>query len=211
TGSQGEPRAALSRIARGEHRNIVLRAGDTVIFSSRVIPGNETAIHNLYNQFIARGVNLVTADDAPIHVSDHPQRDELKQMYQWARPRIAVPVHGERRHLLEHVRLAHELQIPEAIAPNNGDLIRLAPGTVEVIDEVPAGRLYVDGGVIVPAGSGALKERLRLSEEGAVNVSPAVGGKKTGIVAGPNINVRGLAAEDEAGMEDAIEELQDAA
>ncbi|MFT3726694.1 MAG: ribonuclease J [Terricaulis sp.] len=211
TGSQGEPRAALSRIARGEHRNIVLRQGDTVIFSSRVIPGNETAIHNLYNQFIARGVALVTADDAPIHVSGHPARDELKQMYQWARPRIAVPVHGERRHLLEHVKLAHELQIPEAIAPNNGDLIRLAPGVAEVVDEVPAGRLYVDGGVIVPADSGALKDRLRIGEEGAVNVSIAVGGKKNSIVAGPNINVRGLAAEDVEALDDLIEELEDAA
>ncbi|HVV34944.1 MAG TPA: ribonuclease J [Vitreimonas sp.] len=211
TGSQGEPRAALSRIARGEHRNIVLREGDTVIFSSRVIPGNETAIHNLYNQFIERGVALVTADDAPIHVSGHPARDELKQMYHWARPRIAVPVHGERRHLLEHVKLALELQIPEAIAPSNGDLIRLAPGGPEVIDEVPAGRLYVDGGVIVPAESGALKERRRISEEGAVNVSIAVGGKKNGIVAGPNINVRGLAAEDEEALDELIEELEEAA
>lgn len=211
TGSQGEPRAALSRIARGEHRNIVLREGDTVIFSSRVIPGNETAIHNLYNQFIERGVALVTADDAPIHVSGHPARDELKQMYHWARPRIAVPVHGERRHLLEHVKLALELQIPEAIAPSNGDLIRLAPGAPEVIDEVPAGRLYVDGGVIVPAESGALKERRRISEEGAVNVSIAVGGKKNGIVAGPNINVRGLAAEDEEALDELIEELEEAA
>jgi ribonuclease J len=211
TGSQGEPRAALSRIARGEHRNIVLREGDTVIFSSRVIPGNETAIHNLYNQFIERGVALVTADDAPIHVSGHPARDELKQMYHWARPRIAVPVHGERRHLLEHVKLALELQIPEAIAPSNGDLIRLAPGGPEVIDEVPAGRLYVDGGVIVPAESGALKERRRISEEGAVNVSIAVGGKKNGIVAGPNVNVRGLAAEDEEALDELIEELEEAA
>jgi ribonuclease J len=211
TGSQGEPRAALSRIARGEHRNIALGAGDTVIFSSRVIPGNETAIHGLYNQFIARGVNLVTADDAPIHVSGHPARDELRQMYRWARPRIAVPVHGERRHLLEHVRLAHELQIPEAIAPNNGDLIRLAPGAATIIDEVPSGRLHVDGGVVVAAGAEALKERRRLGEEGAVNVAIAVGGKKNAIVAGPHINVRGLAAEDETALEDAIEELEAAA
>ena len=140
TGSQGEPRAALTRIARGEFRNVALHAGDTVIFSSRVIPGNETAIHGLYNAFLARGVELITADDAPVHVSGHPARDELRQMYQWARPRIAVPVHGERRHILEHARLAKELQVSETIAPNNGDLMRLAPGPAAVIDEVPSGR-----------------------------------------------------------------------
>ncbi|HRO03235.1 MAG TPA: ribonuclease J, partial [Terricaulis sp.] len=148
TGSQGEPRAALSRIARGDHRHVSLRAGDTVIFSSRVIPGNEMAIHALYNQFIERGVELITADDHFVHVSGHPARDELKQMYAWARPQIAVPVHGERRHILEHVELAKALQVPEAVAPNNGDLIRLAPGAPKVIDEVPAGRLFVDGGVM---------------------------------------------------------------
>ncbi|MCA8885942.1 MAG: ribonuclease J, partial [Hyphomonadaceae bacterium] len=129
TGSQGEARAALSRIARGEHRNVVLRHGDTVIFSSRVIPGNEMAIHQLYDQFLDRGVELITADNEHlIHVSGHPARDELKQMYAWARPRIAVPVHGEIRHIREHVKLAQSLQVPETVAPRNGDMIRLAPG-----------------------------------------------------------------------------------
>lgn len=117
TGSQGEARAALSRIARGEHRNVKLTTGDTVVFSSRVIPGNEAAIHALYNMFLERGVELITADDHPVHVSGHPARDELRQMYQWARPRIAVPVHGEQRHIREHVKLALELQVAEAIGP----------------------------------------------------------------------------------------------
>lgn len=212
TGSQGEPRAALSRIARGDHRNVTLREGDTVIFSSRVIPGNETAIHTLYNQFLERGVALITADDEHfIHVSGHPARDELKQMYAWARPRIAVPVHGERRHLLEHVKLAQELQVPEAIAPKNGDLIRLAPGPAAIIDEVPAGRLYVDGGVMIEAEDDALKDRKRLGEEGAINVTFAVGGKKNGIVAGPNISVRGLSMSDDEEFEIAIDDLERAA
>ncbi len=210
TGSQGEPRAALSRIARGDHRQISLREGDTVIFSSRVIPGNEIAIHNLYNQFIERGVSLITADDHPVHVSGHPARDELRQMYAWARPRIAVPVHGERRHLLEHVKLAQELQIPEAIAPNNGDLIRLAPGPVSVIDEVPAGRLYVDGGVIIEAEDDAVRDRKRLATEGAVNVSLALSAKH-GILAGPNVTVRGLAMSDDEEFDLALEELEQAA
>jgi ribonuclease J len=178
TGSQGEARAALSRIARGDHRNVVLRQGDTVIFSSRVIPGNEAAIHTLYDQFLARGVELITADDEHlIHVSGHPARDELKQMYAWARPRIAIPVHGEQRHIREHVKLALSLQVPEAIAPNNGDLIRLAPGPAAIIDEVPAGRLYVDGANLVPAEDDSLKDRRRLGAEGAVHVSLALGTK----------------------------------
>ncbi|WP_395647291.1 ribonuclease J [Terricaulis sp.] len=212
TGSQGEARAALSRIARNEHRNVTLKEGDTVIFSSRVIPGNEVAIHQLYNQFLEKGVALITADEEHfIHVSGHPARDELRQMYAWARPKIAVPVHGERRHLLEHVRLAQELQIPEAIAPNNGDMIRLAPGPAKVIDEVPAGRLYVDGGVMIEAEDEALRDRKRLGEEGAINVSFAIGGKKNGIVAGPNISVRGLSMADDEEFEIAIDDLERAA
>ncbi len=211
TGSQGEARAALSRIARGEFRNVSLHAGDTVIFSSRVIPGNETAIHGLYNAFLSRGVELITADDAPVHVSGHPARDELKQMYQWARPRIAVPVHGERRHILEHVKLAKELQVAEAIAPNNGDLIRLAPGPAALIDEVPSGRLYVDGGVMIEAEDDALRDRKRLGAEGAVNVSLVVGDKKSTILAGPNVSLRGLSMADEDRLEDALEELAGAA
>jgi ribonuclease J len=210
TGSQGEPRAALSRIARGDHRNVTLREGDTVIFSSRVIPGNEAAIHDLQNQFLERGVDLITADDHFIHVSGHPARDELKQMYQWARPRSAVPVHGEKRHIREHVKLALELQIPEAIAPSNGDLIRLAPGPVELIDEVPSGRLYVDGKTIVQAEDDALKDRRRLGAEGAVNVTFAVNAKHA-IVAGPNVTVRGLSMRDEEEFDLALEELQDIA
>ena len=211
TGSQGEPRAALSRIARGEHRNVVLRSGDTVIFSSRVIPGNEAAIHALYNQFLERGVQLITADDELVHVSGHPGRDELKQMYQWARPRIAVPVHGERRHLLEHVKLAQSLQVPEALAPNNGDLIRLAPGRAAIIDEVPSGRLFVDGNVIVAAEDDALRDRRRLGEEGAVSVTLALGERKNALLAGPNVSVRGLSAADETEMDAALDDLEAAA
>jgi ribonuclease J len=211
TGSQGEPRAALSRIARGEFRNVALHAGDTIIFSSRVIPGNEMAIHNLYNAFLARGIELITADDHPVHVSGHPARDELKQMYQWARPRIAVPVHGERRHILEHVKLAQELQVAEAIAPNNGDLIRLAPGRAALIDEVPSGRLYIDGGVMVEAEDEALRDRQRLAAEGAINISLVVGDKKSTILAGPNVSVRGLTMMDENKLDAAIEALAQAA
>lgn len=208
TGSQGEARAALSRIARGEHRHVVLKPGDTVIFSSRVIPGNEMAIHNLYNAFLERGVDLITADDEHlIHVSGHPARDELKQMYQWARPRIAIPVHGEKRHIREHVKLAQALQVPETIAPKNGDLIRLAPGPVALIDEVPSGRLFVDGSVIVETEDDAIRDRKRLAAEGAVNVAIAVSAKNA-IVAGPNVSVRGLTMPDDEDLELALEDLE---
>jgi ribonuclease J len=210
TGSQGEARAALSRIARGDHRHVSLKQGDTVIFSSRVIPGNEAAIHDLQNAFLEKGVELITADDHFVHVSGHPARDELRQMYQWARPHIAVPVHGEKRHIREHVKLAQELQVPEQIAPRNGDLIRLAPGPVALIDEVPSGRLYVDGNVIIEAEDDALKDRKRLGAEGAVHVSLAVSAKNA-IVAGPTINVRGLSMEDEEDFDIALEELEKSA
>jgi ribonuclease J len=154
---------------------------------------------------------VITSDDEYVHVSGHPARGELKQMYQWARPRIAVPVHGERRHLLEHAKLAQSLQVPEAIAPKNGDLIRLAPGPATVIDEVPAGRLYVDGVIILEAEDDALRDRRRLGAEGAISVALAVGEKKQGILSGPTVTVRGLAMTDEEDMEIALGELEDAA
>ncbi len=207
TGSQGEPRAALSRIARGEFRNVNLGPGDTVIFSSRVIPGNEAAIHGLQNQLLERGVELITADDHHIHVSGHPAREELRQMYRWARPRIAIPVHGEARHIREHVKLALELQVAEAIGPNNGDLIRLAPGPAAVIDEVPSGRLFVDGNVLIEAEDDALRDRRRLAAEGAINVSIAINAKHA-IVAGPNVVVRGLTMADDEEMNLALDEIE---
>jgi ribonuclease J len=211
TGSQGEARAALARIAGGSHRHIALSDGDTVIFSSRVIPGNETSIYALYNSFAEHGVEVITDREAHVHVSGHPARDELTQMYAWARPRIAVPVHGERRHILEHVKLALALQTPEAIAPRNGDLIRLAPGPVKVIDETPSGRLYVDGSTLIEADDEAIKERRRLGAEGMVTVGLAVSEKRHQIVGGPNIKVRGLSMLDEDDLEDAIEQLERAA
>jgi ribonuclease J len=207
TGSQGEARAALSRIATGEHRNVVLRQGDTVIFSSRVIPGNEIAIHSLYARFEERGVEIITADDAPVHVSGHPARDELRQMYRWARPRIAIPVHGEARHIREHVKLALEMQTPEALGPRNGDMIRLAPGPAAIIDEAPAGRLYVDGGVVITEDDEALRDRRRLAQEGAVHVTLAVSAKNA-IVSGPRASVRGLSMADEDDLEAALDDIE---
>jgi ribonuclease J len=211
TGSQGEPRAALSRIAAGEHRSVKIEQGDAVVFSSRVIPGNEVSIYALYNRFAERGVEVVTDREWPVHVSGHPSRVELEQMYKWARPKIAVPVHGERRHILEHVRLALEWQTPEALAPRNGDLIRLAPGPAEVIDEVPSGRLYVDGEIIIESDDEAMRERRKMGADGQVTVTMAVNAKKRAIMSGPDVRVKGLSGGDEAGMDMLLDELAEAA
>ncbi|MEO1014446.1 MAG: ribonuclease J [Pseudomonadota bacterium] len=171
TGSQGEPRAALSRIARDDHPDIAVNEGDTVIFSSKVIPGNEREIYNLQNALVDLGADIITEREAFIHVSGHPNQDELRQMYEWAKPRYAIPVHGEARHLERHAEFAKELGAEASISPRNGDLIRIAPGAVEVIDEVPAGRLYLDGRILTPEGDSALRERRKLSWAGAAFVS----------------------------------------
>jgi len=211
TGSQGEPRAALARIAEGNHPHIRMSDGDHVIFSSRVIPGNEIPIRNLQNKLADRGVRLYTERDHPgIHVSGHPCRDELAQMYAWARPRIAVPTHGERRHLLEHVAFARDLQVPEAVAPRNGDMVRLAPGRAEIIDEVPAGRLYVDGGVMTPENGEALRERRHAAYNGMLVVSVVLndGGR---ILAGPTVKAVGLPGDEEYSIEEAVYDLAEEA
>jgi ribonuclease J len=171
TGSQGERRAALSRIASGDHPNVQLGPGDTVIFSSRVIPGNERLIHQLQNDFAMRGVEIISAEDHDVHVSGHPARDELADMYSWLRPQIAVPVHGEERHLMEHVRLAKSLQIPEALHAPNGSMVRLAPGPATIFDEAPHGRLHLDGSILTQGDDGAMKERRALSFAGYVAVT----------------------------------------
>ncbi|PIC00406.1 ribonuclease J [Caulobacter sp. X] len=207
TGSQGEARAALSRIADGSHPHVKLGAGDHVIFSSRVIPGNEIPIRNLQNKLADRGVRLHTERDTPgIHVSGHPCREELRQMYQWVRPQIAVPTHGERRHLIEHAAFAKDLQIPQAVSPRNGDMVRLAPGKPEIIDEVPAGRLYVDGGVVTPENGEALRERRHAAFNGMLAVSIVLDGRNK-IVSGPQVRGIGLTGDDEYTLDDALDDL----
>ena len=211
TGSQGEPRAALSRIAGGNHPHVKFGAGDSVIFSSRQIPGNEVAIGAMQNALAENGVRILTERDHPgIHVSGHPAREELRQMYQWARPRIAVPTHGERRHLMEHVLLAKELQVPEAIAPHNGDMIRLAPGRAEIIDEVKAGRLYVDGGVLTPANGEALRERIHAGNNGVLIVTLALDGRGK-LVSDLDLRSVGLPDSKDKPLNDALDDLADAA
>jgi ribonuclease J len=211
TGSQGEPRAALSRIAEGTHQHVNLGQGDSCIFSSRVIPGNEVPIRNLQNKLADRGVRLYTERDHPgIHVSGHPCRDELAQMYAWARPTISVPTHGERRHLLEHAAFARDLQVPQQVAPRNGDMVRLAPGRATVIDEVPSGRIYVDAGILTPENGEALRERRHAAFNGVLAVSVVLDGRGK-IVSGPQVRALGLPGDADNPLEDALDDLADEA
>lgn len=191
TGSQGEPRAALSRVARGDHRAINLTTGDTVIFSSRVIPGNEAGIFELQNRLAERGVEIITERDRHIHVSGHPCRDELRQMYAWVKPRIAIPVHGERRHLVEHAAFAKSLQVPHALPGRNGDMIRITKDGASVVDEVKSGRLYMDGNLLSEAEGSGIRERRSMAFAGHVTVAMVIDGQG-GLVSGPDVRVLGL-------------------
>jgi ribonuclease J len=211
TGSQGEARAALSRIADGTHPHVNLGQGSHVIFSSRVIPGNEIAIRNLQNKLSDRGARLYTERDHPgIHVSGHPCRDELKQMYQWARPQIAIPTHGERRHLLEHCNLARDLQVPQTVALRNGDMVRLAPGRAEIIDETPSGRIYVDGGMLVPENGEALRERRHAASNGILHVSVVLDGRGR-IASGPQVRAIGMPGDEDYPLDEALDDLAEVA
>lgn len=171
TGSQGESNAALGRMANGRHPHLTLEPGDRVIFSSKMIPGNETEILALQNQLAQIDVEIISPNGSDIHVSGHPCRDDLADMYEWARPRSAIPVHGEHRHLIAHAALAKELGVAEPCRVHNGDVVRLAPAPTEVIDAVQTGRLHLDGFIMTEGGSAALKERRKISYNGVVFVA----------------------------------------
>ncbi|MDZ4736366.1 MAG: ribonuclease J [Rhodospirillaceae bacterium] len=191
TGSQGEPRSALARIARGQHPHARLEPGDTVIFSSRVIPGNERSIGRLQDDLAKLGVDVITTRDAFVHVSGHPARDELATMYQWVRPKIAVPVHGEHRHMRAHAALAEECQVPQAAVVENGQILRLAPGPAEIIAEVPSGRLVLDGTSLVPLSGELMRARSRLATSGAV-IATLVVDRAGKLMTNPQISAHGL-------------------
>jgi len=195
TGSQGEPRSALARIARADHPSVLLEKGDAAIFSSRIIPGNEQSIGRLHNDLARLGVEVVHEKDHFVHVSGHPARDELAAMYQWVGPRVAVPVHGELRHMTAHARLAEECQVPAALVPANGMVIRLAPGPAEAVGEVRAGRLGLDGTRLVPLDGPILKTRHRLAFNGAV-VATVVMGRDGRLLGEPLVTLQGLVGPD---------------
>ena len=194
TGGQGEPRAALGRIAEGAHP-VKLEEGDTVIFSSKQIPGNEVAIGRIQNILAGKGVEMVTERQAHVHVSGHPGRPELAQMYEWIRPELLVPVHGEMRHLQEHARFGRAQGIPAALVQTDGDIVRLLPGPARKIGHATVGRLVLDGDVILPADGATMNERRRIAVNGQVSVAVAL---RDGRLFGrPEVRVQGLPVEED--------------
>ncbi|MCZ7643086.1 MAG: ribonuclease J [Pseudorhodoplanes sp.] len=191
TGSQGEPRAALARIAQDNHPEVTLGRGDCVIFSSRTIPGNEKAVSQIINGLIDQNITVITDRTHLVHVSGHPRRDELAELIGWIKPQVLVPVHGEPLHLSEHAALARSLGVPRVIECRNGDLVRLAPDPAEIVDEVPHGRLYKDGSLIVESESRSFSERRRLSFSGFVTVALAIN-EKGALMADPEIELLGI-------------------
>jgi len=205
TGSQGEPRAALSRISEDEHPDVSLSSGDLVIFSSRTIPGNERAVTRVLNNLALLGCEILTDAEALVHVTGHPRREELKQMYGWLRPRVAIPMHGEARHLREHARLAKAAGVPEVHAVMDGQMIRIAPGPSAIIDEAPVGRLFRDGRLILPGDEGPVQERRKLSIVGVAAVAIALN-RRGAVVGEPDVELEGIPTETASGesMEDLI-------
>ncbi|HEX7657307.1 MAG TPA: ribonuclease J, partial [Sphingomonas sp.] len=194
TGGQGEVRAALARVADDTHQ-IKLDAGDRVVFSSKQIPGNEVAIGRIMNQLAAKGIETITERQAHIHVSGHPGRPELAKMYQWIRPELLVPVHGEMRHLMEHARYGLAQGIRQALVQTDGDILRLAPGTPEKIGHAPVGRLVLDGDVILPADGGTINERRKLGLNGQISVAVALRGGK--LFGEPQVRMQGVPVEED--------------
>jgi len=198
TGSQGEPRAALARIARDDHPQVTLNRGDTVIFSSRTIPGNEKAVGAIINGLVAQGIEVITDRTELVHVSGHPRRDELRDLIAWVRPQVLIPVHGEALHLSEHARLARAVGVPKVLVCKNGDLVRLGPGEPGIIDELPAGRFYKDGSILEDSKSRAVIERRRMAFAGCVFVALVVTDKGE-LIDDPEIDLVGVPEKNPAG------------
>jgi ribonuclease J len=198
TGSQGEPRAALARMALDEHPDVTLSRGDTVVFSSRAIPGNEKAITAVINGLEDQGIDVITDRTHFVHVSGHPRIEEMQDLYRWVRPRLAVPVHGEPLHLAEHVKIARACGVKEVVNCRNGDVVRLAPAPGGKVDEVRAGRLLKDGRLIIEATAPAIAERRRLSFVGIVTVAVAVD-EAGQMSADPEVELLGIPEKDESG------------
>jgi ribonuclease J len=199
TGSQGEPRAALARIAQDEHPDVALSRGDRVIFSSRAIPGNEKMVMRVINGLVSQGIEVITDRTHLVHVSGHPRVDELKDMIGWVRPQILLPVHGEPLHMAEHAALGRRLGIGKVVLGRDGELIRLAPGDPGKIDEVPAGRLYKDGSLLVSAEARTVADRRRLGFAGVVSVALALS-ERGELVADPEITLTGIPETDRQGQ-----------
>ena len=172
TGSQGEPMGAMMRISNYTHPDVFIEKGDAVIFSSKIIPGNEKKLYKLHNQLVKDGIEVISEETEFIHVSGHPNREDLKDMYQWVKPKCVIPVHGEHRHMIEHINFAKEMQVPHPVQVENGDIVRIFPGDKpEVYDKAPSGRLYVDGSISVEEDAQSIKERKNLSTNGLIEAT----------------------------------------
>ncbi len=198
TGSQGEARAALARIANNDHPQVTLNKGDTVIFSSRTIPGNEKAVGAIINGLVTQGIEVITDRNDLVHVSGHPRRDELRDMISWVRPQLLIPVHGEALHLSEHAKLARTAGVPKVLTCRNGDLVKLGPGDPGIIDELPAGRLYKDGAILEDSKSRAVVERRRMGFAGCAFVAIAMTDKGE-LADDPEVDLVGVPEKNAAG------------
>jgi ribonuclease J len=199
TGSQGEPRAALARIAEDEHPDVTLGKGDGVIFSSRAIPGNEIAVGRVINGLVSQGVEVITDRTHLVHVSGHPRRAELEDLYRWVRPQIAIPVHGEAVHLSEHAALARKTGVPQALICSNGDLVQMAPGPAGIVDSLPQGRLYKDGRLVINAETRTVADRRRLGFVGIVSIALAIDDDRGMIAGDPEVELIGIPETDAEG------------
>ena len=207
TGSQGEPMGAMMRIANYVHPDVFIERGDSVIFSSKIIPGNEKKLYKLHNQLVREGVEVISEENEFIHVSGHPNREDLKDMYQWVRPKSIIPVHGEHRHMIEHAKFAKEMQIPFTVKVENGDIVKLFPGEKpEVFDKAPSGRLFVDGNIAVEEDSRSIKERRNISANGILDVTILVT-PKGNIHNKPILNYSGLPIESDEDYQYELENI----
>jgi len=212
TGSQGEPNGAMMRISNYIHPDVYIESGDTVIFSSKIIPGNEKKLYKLHNVLVKNGIEVVSEANEFVHVSGHPNRDDLKDMYNWVKPKSVIPVHGEHRHMIEHINFAKEMQVPYPVGVENGDIVQLFPGQKPtVIDKAPTGRLYVDGNISVSEDSQSIKDRINLSYNGFLEITIIVNNIGS-IVKRPIISFRGIPNSEDNGdfvfdLEDKIQDI----
>ena len=191
TGSQGETMGAMNRIINGTHPDVFIESGDCVIFSSKMIPGNEKKLYSLQNQIVKDKIEIISEENAFVHVSGHPNRDDLKDMYNWVKPKCIIPVHGEHRHMVEHVAFAKEMQVPKSLQIENGDIIKILPGDKpKIVDKAPSGRVYLDGNLGVEADSKSIKDRKNLSANGYLEITIIVA--NNGKIKKPIISFRGI-------------------
>ena len=207
TGSQGEPNGAMMRVANYIHPDVFIETGDTVVFSSKIIPGNEKKLSKLHNQLVKNGIEVISEDNAFVHVSGHPNREDLKEMYNWVKPRSVIPVHGEHRHMIEHINFAKEMQVPYPVQVENGDIVKLFPGEKPtIIDKAPVGRIFVDGNISVGEESQSIKDRKNLSHNGFLEITIIINNSGS-LINKPIISFKGIPTNN--GSSDFIIDLED--